>query len=269
MTGNLWEWCEDWRGPYDGAPQVDPRGPDTGRERVLRGGPWNRGAACCRSAYRHSTAQTDRGARRDLGCRVCLTAIPRRAPEAPKAGDWQSLFDGKTLRGWELVEQFGSKASVREGALILEGTPSWNAISWTDDVPSEEYEIEYEAMRIEGREDFGTLAFPISGATQCMLQIGAWGGQVVGLSAFDRADCRSNTTARRMPFENNRWYRIRLRVSRERVQAWIGPDKLVDVPRAGHEFAPPSDRLRAIKPFGFCSRATIAALRNIRLRRLD
>lgn len=56
MHGNVAEWCNDFYGDYDAAatPQVDPRGPDSGDERVLRGGSWAVGAASCRSAARHS-----------------------------------------------------------------------------------------------------------------------------------------------------------------------------------------------------------------------
>jgi len=52
MLGNVWEWCEDWAGFYNTAPAVDPTGPVTGEERILRGGSWNNEANEIRAARR-------------------------------------------------------------------------------------------------------------------------------------------------------------------------------------------------------------------------
>jgi formylglycine-generating enzyme required for sulfatase activity len=40
MSGNVWEWCNDWQGRYSDTGQTDPTGPATGGARVLRGGAW-------------------------------------------------------------------------------------------------------------------------------------------------------------------------------------------------------------------------------------
>ena len=52
MSGNVWEWCQDWYGAYSPADQVDPIGQQSGSYRVLRGGCWYYLAWRCRSALR-------------------------------------------------------------------------------------------------------------------------------------------------------------------------------------------------------------------------
>jgi formylglycine-generating enzyme required for sulfatase activity/serine/threonine protein phosphatase PrpC len=59
MHGNVLEWCSDWYGQtYSASPAADPRGPRTGKERVIRGGAYSFPAKDCRSATRYRFAST-------------------------------------------------------------------------------------------------------------------------------------------------------------------------------------------------------------------
>ncbi len=55
MAGNVEEWVWDWYHPhyYSSSPGSDPRGPDSGSARVLRGGSWYHSARGCRVSVRH------------------------------------------------------------------------------------------------------------------------------------------------------------------------------------------------------------------------
>jgi formylglycine-generating enzyme required for sulfatase activity len=60
MLGNVREWCWDWFGEYRPAETIDPTGPPTGRNRVLRGGSFHDDAFSLRSAARKSWEPDDR-----------------------------------------------------------------------------------------------------------------------------------------------------------------------------------------------------------------
>jgi len=195
------------------------------------------------------------------------------APLAGEEGEagWTSLFDGKSLDGWKVVGRFpgagkAGTAKVADGRIVLEKGNEWAAVACTREFPADGYEVEFEAMRIEGKGPFGLTIFPIGGS-RATLEVGGWGGSVVGIAGLDGKQATENETTKRVDFENGRWYRLRLRVAGGKVALWIDGKPMFDLARAGHRFGL-LNVLRGIERFGVAVGTQKAALRGFRLRRL-
>lgn len=200
-----------------------------------------------------------------------LAAVAATPLSAAEPGPWTALFDGKSLEGWKIIEgaDFAARGAVKveDGAIVMgEGAPM-TGIAWQGEVPRDDYEIELEGMRRSGSDFFCGLTFPVDMA-QCTWINGGWGGSVVGLSNVDDMNASENETTRGIHFENGRWYKLRLRVTRERIQAWIDEVSVFDLARANRRFSIWWEQ-RPLTPLGIGTWYTGAALRNIRLRSLD
>jgi len=78
MEGDVWEWCQDWYGPYPGGSVTDPQGPASNPIgfKVIRGGGWDSFETDCRSARRDIRAASPFITDFILGFRVVLTLEP-------------------------------------------------------------------------------------------------------------------------------------------------------------------------------------------------
>jgi hypothetical protein len=180
--------------------------------------------------------------------------------------NWHSLFDGKSLAGWQETDFAGrGPIKVENGVLIL-GMGYMTGVTWTNDLPARNYEIELDAMRIEGSDFFCGLTFPV-GEDPCSFIVGGWGGGVVGLSSLDGEDAAHNETTEYLSFETKRWYAFRLRVTDGRIQAWIDGQQVVNVDTTNRKLSIRVE-VEPSRPLGFSSWSTAAGLRRIRMRQL-
>ena len=139
------------------------------------------------------------------------------------------MFDGQTLAGWRETAFAGhGEVHCQSGAIVLGMGSPFTGINWTNEFPKMNYEVALDAMRVMGSDFFCGLTVPV-GTNFCSLIVGGWGGSLVGISSLDGMDASENETTKFKNFESGRWYRIRLRVTETKIQAWIDKEKLVDV----------------------------------------
>ena len=186
----------------------------------------------------------------------------------PEPG-WESLFDGKTLTNWQPTKFFGeAPVRVENGQIILEAGSDLTGITWHGPaLPTTNYELALQAMRVAGRDFFAGVTFPV-GDSFCSLILGGWGGTVVGLSSLNGMDASENETSQSIEFESGRWYDIRIRVTPAKIEAWLDNRQIIDTNLKGNEIGVRIE-VEKSKPLGVASWRTKAALRDLRLRRLD
>ena len=202
---------------------------------------------------------------RHLGRRSAAPSLP------PATGEgWIALFDGKSTTGWRVPRHatFAQHGAVRvaDGQILLEAGKPWTGIAWTGAFPATDYEVAIEAMRVSGSGDFCDVTFA-AGVASCTLGVAAQKGTAVGLWDVDGRKGNDNITTKPMTFENGRWYQVRLRVCRDRVEAWIDRDKVIEVSTAEHKLTCLAE-LALLRPLAIHSHTSTAAVRSIRLRKL-
>jgi len=191
-------------------------------------------------------------------------------PQTAKPADegWEPLFDGKTLTSWQPSKfSSGGAVKVEDGRIILDTGASMTGITWGGPaLPTTNYELALQAMRVEGRDFFAGVTFPVD-ASFCSLILGGWGGSVIGLSSVNGQDASENETSQSMEFQNGRWYSVRIRVTPAKIEAWLDDRQIITQDLKGNKIDIRLE-MELSKPLGVASWKTKSALRDIRLRRL-
>ncbi|MGQ9730352.1 MAG: 3-keto-disaccharide hydrolase [Candidatus Zipacnadales bacterium] len=181
---------------------------------------------------------------------------------------WEHLWDHRTLEGWMESDFYGkNEVRIENGYLIMTMGNDMTGITYTKPVHRLDYEVSLQAMRVEGSDFFCGLTFPVD-ESYCSLILGGWGGSVVGLSSLDGYDASENETTQWIQFKERTWYRVRVRVTKTRIQAWLDDRRIVNVSIEGRRVSTRIE-VEESKPFGIATWRTTGAVRDIRLRRLD
>jgi len=207
---------------------------------------------------------------------IALLGLISPVRAAPGADGWEDLFDGQTLAGWAPSE-FEAGGDVRvlspfrgdRGAIVIKAGLTLSGITWLRGgrLPRLNYEIALEAMKVEGEDFFCGLTFPVN-RSFCTFIVGGWDGTVVGIPSVDHGDASMNETTRNFEFAHHRWYRIRVRVTAEKIAAWIDDQQVVDLDWRGRNVHLRPGEIQKSQPLGIATYMVTAAVRDIRLRRL-
>ena len=162
----------------------------------------------------------------ELGLWINNTNELAKLPAPPKPNDdWLSLFNGKDLSGWEETDYAGrGNVKVQNGELHIENGLVITGVTYTNKtvLPKTNYEIEYEAKKLNGTDFFGLLTFPV-GDAHASLVTGGWGGAVTGISSINSMDASENNTTVYLRFNKDHWYKFRLRVTPDNLSVWMSP----------------------------------------------
>ena len=188
---------------------------------------------------------------------------------SPRAEGWKPLFDGKSLKGWKRTDfAGGGDIEVKDGQLFIRSGQMLCGVNWTNDIPKTNYEITLEAMKLEGGDFFCGLTLPFKDSHFTFI-LGGWGGGVVGISSIDGMDASENDTTKIMAFEKGRWYRIRVRVTPAKIQAWVDDENFVDQPIDDRRISMRPGEIELSEPLGLATYQTTSVARNIRIRNIE
>ncbi len=186
------------------------------------------------------------------------------------AADEISLFDGKTLDGWKEVDFAGKgKIAIKtNGVLEIGAGDELTGLVYTKKPVRQNYELTLEGRRTMGSDFFCGLTFPVA-TNSCTLILGGWGGSLTGISSFDGLDASENQFSSSVEYEMNRWYKIRIRVTPEKIDAWLDDKQIIKAPIEEHRLGMRGGDIEMCVPLGVATWQTRGELRNIKLRKLD
>ena len=145
---------------------------------------------------------------------------------------------------------------------IAKGNPG-SGVNYRGPVPTMNYEVTAEARRVDGDDFFYGLTFSIRDQYATLI-IGGWGGGVWGVSNLDGMSAVENETTGYQPFEQNRWYKITLRVADDRTTVHLDGKKIFGFATPDHQYSVWPQQATMI-PLGIATWKTGAEIRHLTL----
>jgi|TARA_B110000305_G_scaffold240234_1_gene310252 hypothetical protein len=206
-----------------------------------------------------------------------LESAPAPEPAAaekakPKRNEGEfPLFNGKDLGAWEKT-QYGGEGDVfvnEDGNMEFGFGAVITGVNWGEAVPgTTNYEITLDAMKLDGTDFFCALTFPVKDS-HATLVIGGWGGGIVGISCVDDLNASENETMNIEGFEDDVWYKVRVKVTDDKLNAWIDDEEKVDLDLTDRKISLLPGDIELSVPIGIASFMTRAQYRNIVWRNLS
>jgi hypothetical protein len=174
------------------------------------------------------------------------------------------LFDGVSLDHWKIIDYEGHGPVCLDDSCLIIGEGAFiSGVRWTSDFPKSNYEVTLNAKRVEGNDFFCGLTFPVKDS-YVTLVLGGWGGAMCGLSCIDGYDAANNFTSKIFYFGTGAWWPVRLKVTDNKIEAWVDGDKLVDF-TIGNSKLSLRMEVESSVPFGITTYKTTGAIRDIKL----
>ncbi len=164
-----------------------------------------------------------------------------------------------------------SAEATKAGVLVLGRGEPFTVVRYEGARPLlvDQYEISWEAMRLEGNDFFASLTFPVGSKEQCATFVtGGWGGWTTGISSLQHQFANENETTGSMEFQQGRWYQFILQVNRECLRALIDGKEQFKVGLKGKALGMHPSEISKSVPLGFASYSTKGAIRNVHIRPL-
>ena len=200
-----------------------------------------------------------------IGCKSLPFAYPA-AKKSTSSGI--QMISGNSLGQWKLTDFAGhEEVKVESGVLKIGMGIELNGVNWTGPLPKGEYEIQFEARRIQGNDFFCGLTFPVQ-ESHATLVLGGWGGALVGISSLDNLDAAENETGDVYVFEDQKWYKFRLQVLADRIKVWINEKEQINVSLENRKVSMRPGEIEQSVPLGIATWMTASEIRNMVLQEL-